>query len=774
MVRIEEGIKMKKVYSFCVLAVFTVLLTLVSGCVDNLQTDPEEMIQGQEGTFVLTIKASKAITTKALNHPDEHNIISTWTQDEKVTVYNETKGAALSDFLKAKTGGSGTTTLTGSVTGKIEVGDKLTLSYGSNDYAGQDGTLNVANRTTSISQKCDYALATVHVNSIVQNNGKLEVTIEESVAAFAAQQAIINFNFLDEMGNAISTPESVTICYGSTGTISLSGLTTENTYGPNNSQNGSLFIAIPGFSDGKLSIEITKDGKKYFYENDHAAIVNGKYYRAIVYMYNDTTSPLTFEAITAGTTISFTKHSSGGDFSCPIEYQLNHGDLWTAYTGPVTLANVGDKVRFRGLNKAYARAEGGGDPYYSFEPSDSCYVYGNIMSLVNNTHPATAVELEKAYTFYKLFAGTRIKSHKSKNIVLPATTLQNNCYWGMFMECNGIYKAPELPATQLKEKCYFKMFLETGLHEVPSLQATNLASQCYESMFQDCKNLTKIPDKLPATTLASECYRYMFSGCTGLTAIPEGLLPAATLTSECYGYMFSRCTGLTAIPSKLFEKVTALDTYCYHYMFKDCTGLTSIPANLLPVTTLATGCYEYMFSGCKGLTGQQNSIPADLLPASTLAQNCYSYMFEQCTELTKLPDGFLGAVTSLAKGCYAYMFLNCNKLETVPTNMLGVATLVDQCYTDMFAWCSSLTNAPKLPATTLVPYCYKEMFYKCTNLAAVTCLATSITANECTKDWLSEVASPGAFTKSANIIVGEGGWSSDGSGIPFGWTVSNY
>ena len=95
---------MKKIYSICVLAVFTVLLTLVSGCVDNLQTDPEEMIQGQEGTFVLTIKASKAITTKALNHPDEHNIISTWTQNEEVTVYNETKGAVQIQVEDCKAG----------------------------------------------------------------------------------------------------------------------------------------------------------------------------------------------------------------------------------------------------------------------------------------------------------------------------------------------------------------------------------------------------------------------------------------------------------------------------------------------------------------------------------------------------------------------------------------------------------------------------------------------------------------------------------------------
>ena len=39
----------------------------------------------------------------------------------------------------------------------------------------------------------------------------------------------------------------------------------------------------------------------------------------------------------------------------------------------------------------------------------------------------------------------------------------------------------------------------------------------------------------------------------------------------------------------------------------------------------------------------------------------------------------------------------------------GIA-LADSCYASMFYGCSSLTQAPALPATTLASYCYAGMF----------------------------------------------------------------
>jgi hypothetical protein len=43
-------------------------------------------------------------------------------------------------------------------------------------------------------------------------------------------------------------------------------------------------------------------------------------------------------------------------------------------------------------------------------------------------------------------------------------------------------------------------------------------------------------------------------------------------------------------------------------------------------------------------------------------------------------------------------------------------TLADYCYQLMFHGCSSLTQAPELPATTLSIGCYNYMFMSCTSL----------------------------------------------------------
>jgi hypothetical protein len=76
------------------------------------------------------------------------------------------------------------------------------------------------------------------------------------------------------------------------------------------------------------------------------------------------------------------------------------------------------------------------------------------------------------------------------------------------------------------------------------LPATTLADYCYNGMFEGCTNLTTAPE-LPATTLADYCYNDMFRGCTNLTTAPE--LPATTLADYCYSDMFEGCTNLNYI-----------------------------------------------------------------------------------------------------------------------------------------------------------------------------------------------------------------------------------
>ena len=109
----------------------------------------------------------------------------------------------------------------------------------------------------------------------------------------------------------------------------------------------------------------------------------------------------------------------------------------------------------------------------------------------------------------------------------------------------------------------------------------------------------------------------------------------------------------------------------------------------------------------------------------TMATDCYSSMFDSCTSLTQAPA--LPA-TTLTEGCYYYMFSGCTSLTQAPA--LPATTLANFCYQSMFSGCTSLTQAPELPATTLTSGCYNSMFMGCTALTQAPALpATTLTTS---------------------------------------------
>ena len=420
---------------------------------------------------------------------------------------------------------------------------------------------------------------------------------------------------------------------------------------------------------------------------------------------------------------------SGPDYSIPfyidvrgaVELRANSslqissdGETWADITTETTLPT----------GKTYLRAKTDQseplEPIWEEDTNSDYDIGGNINSLVkvnfeNDTN---------AYSFQGFFMSKQ-KLKSAGDLILPATTLIDDCYETMFQYCHSLTTAPALPAT-------------------------TLADSCYRSMFDGCTSLTTAP-ALSATTLAYYCCDMMFRGCTSLTAAPA--LPATTLAIGCYNQMFIECTALTTAPAL---PATTLTGGCYSGMFKDCTSLTTPPA--LPVTTLTESCYSEMFSGCTSLT------TAPTLPATTLASSCYGYMFSGCTSLTTAPT--LPA-TTLAIYCYGYMFNGCISLTTPPA--LPVTTLANGCYSGMFKGCTSLTTAPELPATTLPEECYNEMFNGCTNLNYIKCLATDISTRYCTLTWVSSVASTGTFVKNPSMSS----WTEGANGIPAGWTVQD-
>ena len=109
-----------------------------------------------------------------------------------------------------------------------------------------------------------------------------------------------------------------------------------------------------------------------------------------------------------------------------------------------------------------------------------------------------------------------------------------------------------------------------------------------------------------------------------------------------------------------------------------------------------------------------------------LSDDCYGYMFYGCTSLPQAPA--LPA-TTLADFCYENMFYGCTSLTQAPA--LPATTLTSYCYQSMFRGCTSLTQAPALPATMLAPNCYRSMFRDCTSLTQAPALPATTLADYC-------------------------------------------
>ncbi len=296
--------------------------------------------------------------------------------------------------------------------------------------------------------------------------------------------------------------------------------------------------------------------------------------------------PLTMQALTDGTIVVDMPRSG-------MQYSKNGGEKTTMSSTTTINVSAGDKVQLYGNGTNITSYYKASNDMTTIGGSAGAKVYGNIMSLVDETGFATATKLTRNSAFMSFFQDYSNLTDAS-GLLLPATKLAVSCYKSMFRGCTSLTAAPALPAETLADNCYDRMFYGcTSLTAAPALPAEMLADNCYDRMFYGCTSLTAAP-ALPAETLAQYCYGYMFYGCTSLTTAPE--LPAETLDTYCYTNMFNGCTSLTTAP-ELPAKTLA--DYCYAQMFYDCTSLTAAP--VLPAPTLAMNCYNYMFSGCTNL-----------------------------------------------------------------------------------------------------------------------------------------------------------------------------
>ena len=232
-------------------------LTVLAACAKEAADD----LRPADGHYTMTVQASK-VETKALEL-DGSNLNATWAKDEEVSVYNVTKGAALSGTLKAQRSGT-STTLKGELTGTVEANDELTLKFLSPSYGSQNGTLEY------IADNCDYAEATVNVKSI----DGTDITIKETSASFQNKQAIVKFTLKQKVDNSDLEIPAATA-------LTINDGTNDYTVRPASATNV-LFVAIP--ATGTVILTTTVGGISYSYEKTGAGLLASKYYEITVKM----------------------------------------------------------------------------------------------------------------------------------------------------------------------------------------------------------------------------------------------------------------------------------------------------------------------------------------------------------------------------------------------------------------------------------------------------------------------------------------------------------
>lgn len=234
---------------------------------------------------------------------------------------------------------------------------------------------------------------------------------------------------------------------------------------------------------------------------------------------------LTFECVDNGD-FDFNIPLDGNTISITsVSYSLDNGQTWTTYANEGDDINIslnlsaGDKILLKGNARNYASQhldyDSPAEDYSNIHLMGDWLVYGNIMSLFYGDNFVGETSFPKDGSNNSKYNCAGLFYHNDEcimgdlsNLILPATTLTQNCYYMMFADCpDAITKAPELPATTLAVGCYANMFNGcTSLTTAPELPATTLANYCYGSMFNGCTNLNYI--KAMFTTTPSSSYTY--------------------------------------------------------------------------------------------------------------------------------------------------------------------------------------------------------------------------------------------------------------------------
>ena len=243
----------------------------------------------------------------------------------------------------------------------------------------------------------------------------------------------------------------------------------------------------------------------------------------------------------------------------------------------------------------------------------------------------------------------------------------------------------------------------TSLTAAPRLPATTLSNSCYQGLFYGCTNLNSITldyiDSFSTGYFNNWVYGVAQTGTfyyngwdmtQGVSAIPEGWtatpipIPRQELcfTAEEDGSTVSMIANGSA-PTVSLEYSTDGNTWSPFEVGTTTVTLANIGDKMYMRATSSgntrisspnTDYNQFVMTGNISASGNVDTL-LDQNGNATLTEWCYNRLFSDCSSLTTAPD--LPSM-SLAEGCYASMFKGCSNLNTIK---LG--------YTDNFVDASS-------------------------------------------------------------------------------------
>lgn len=368
-------------------------------------------------------------------------------------------------------------------------------------------------------------------------------------------------------------------------------------------------------------------------------------------------------------------------------------------------------------------------------------IYGNIMSVYDASNFETNKIISIPYAFDNFFlncgghAMFMLDSKHNLKITLPATTLSEGCYYGLFHEAYFMWRNEdndfiELPATNLSDYCYSFMFQDSNIQHI-KVSGTTCDNNEFDNWLLNCVEHGTI-DKPEELNLPLYSQSGVPNGWNGLNFLDdyEGLV----LTFQEYGNLriipSNSCNGIYfTINGQGWNYIDSSMSSSIGVNAGDKVGIISMSND----NAVSTSSYMRIWTATKHtikgnlmslVYGDVNDMNSFKTHRVFKKERQFYRLFQDNTGMIDASEMYFGSVEMNNRCCYE-MFSGCTSLQYAPVIEATVAN--NYCCNGMFWNCTSLRECPVLNFTTINEGALFRMFQGCSSLTETCVFPTNVT-----------------------------------------------